>query len=426
MMRPHPVPPTTRLELAIAWRYLRSRSASRLLNFISVIAIGGVLVGVSALIVIIGVMNGLQSDLREKILVGSPDIRILTFGDDLVMPNWQPVLDWARKQHGIVATAPFVLAQAGVSAGHKYGEGAVIVGIEPAGPAVQEPTPIRHFAVKGAGNFTFRTSDGSRDGVVIGKRLAERLNVFPGDSITMVGFTGLKFNPAFGGYVPSLRKYEVTGWFETGMYEYDNAYIYMSLRNAQDFAGLGNAVTGLEARTTDRWTAHGVAETLKRALPRYRVVDWEEQNASLFSALKLEKFAMGVILLLIVIVAAFNIVSTLTMVVRDKTREIGILRAMGMPAASLRRIFQAQGTVIGVVGTTLGLAVGLGAAVAIDRGHFIKLDPGVYFIDHLPVRVQPLDVVWIVLASIAIAAAATLYPARQAARLYPVDAIREE
>jgi lipoprotein-releasing system permease protein len=158
----------------------------------------------------------------------------------------------------------------------------------------------------------------------------------------------------------------------------------------------------------------------------YRTEDWQQQNSSLFQALKLEKLGMTVILLLIVLVAAFNIVSTLTMVVTDKTREIGILKAMGMPARSIRRIFFAQGVVIGAVGTFAGLIIGLAAAIAVDRYRLIPLDPSVYFIDHLPVDTQLLDVAWIVLASLGIAAIATLYPARQAARLYPVEAIRHE
>ncbi|MDQ3697681.1 MAG: ABC transporter permease [Gemmatimonadota bacterium] len=416
----------TRLELTIAWRYLRSRSASRLLNFISVIAITGVLVGVSALIVIIGVMNGLQNDLREKILVGSPDIRVLTWGDDLSMPAWRDVLERTRKQPGVVAVAPFVLTQAGVTAGHDYGEGARVVGIEPPGRGVEDVTTIRGHALPGGSGFAFKTMSGATNGVVLGNRLGQRLNAFPGDSVTLVPFTGLKFNAAIGGYVPRLAKYEVSGWVETGMYEYDNAYIYMSLDNAQNLAGLGDAVTGIEAKTTDRWIASETAVELRQRLGTYRVVDWQEQNSTLFQALKLEKFAMGIILLLIVVVAAFNIVSTLTMVVRDKSREIGILRAMGLPARSVRRIFQVQGAVVGFVGTAIGLVIGLGAAISIDRYRLIKLDPAVYFIDHLPVHVEALDVIWIVLASMVIAFAATVYPSLQAARLYPVDAIRAE
>jgi lipoprotein-releasing system permease protein len=186
-------------------------------------------------------------------------------------------------------------------------------------------------------------------------------------------------------------------------------------------------VTGIEVKTSDRWQAASVASHLVGALGwPYRTVDWEEQNHSLFQALKLEKLGMGVILLLIVLVAAFNIVSTLTMVVADKTKEIGILKAMGMPARSIRRIFFAQGLVIGVVGTFLGLLLGFGAALALDKYQFIKLDAQVYFIDHLPVSTQPTDVMWIVLASIAIAAIATVYPSVQASRLFPIEAIRHE
>ncbi|MBX6332774.1 MAG: ABC transporter permease, partial [Gemmatimonadaceae bacterium] len=179
--------------------------------------------------------------------------------------------------------------------------------------------------------------------------------------------------------------------------------------------------------TPDRWASHEVGERITNVLGYpYRVVDWQDQNSSLFQALKLEKLAMGVILLLIVVVAAFNIVSTLTMVVKDKTREIGILKAMGMTGRAIRRIFLVQGLVIGAVGTGLGVVLGVGAGEAIDRGKFISLDPQVYFIDHLPVTIQAFDVAWIVAASVAIAVLATLYPSLQAARLYPVEAIRHE
>ena len=413
------------LEIAIAWRYLRSRSGSRLLSFISMIAIGGVVVGVSALIVIIGVMNGLQNDLREKILVGSPDIRVLTFGEGLEMPGWRATLAKVRRQPGILAAAPFVLTQAGVTAGHAYGEGVMVMGIAPQSRGAAEVTSIRKHAT--AGDFRFASSDGRARGTVLGKRVAERLGVLPGDSVTMVSFAGLKFNPAVGSYVPQLKRYEVTGLFETGMYEYDNAYVYLSLEAAQELAGLDTAVTGIEARTSNRWGASKIAEQLSASLGYpYRVLDWQEQNSSLFQALKLEKLGMGIILLLIVIVAAFNIVSTLTMVVKDKTREIGILKAMGMTAPSIRRIFFAQGLVIGCVGTGLGVAMGLGAALGLEKYKFISLDPQIYFIDHLPVSIEVGDVMWIILASVAIAALATLYPSVQAARLYPIEAIRHE
>ena len=415
----------TRLELQIAWRYLRSRRGSKLLSLISIIAIGGVLVGVSALIIIIGVMNGLQHDLREKILVGSPDIRVLTYGEDLKINDWPTVLQKVRKQPGVVTAAPFVLTEGVMTGGRDYAGGVYIVGLPPQGRGVPDVTTIRSHAT--SGDFRFASSDGKQRGVVLGKLLASRFAKYPGDSVLLMSAALGKINPVTGGIVPNVERFEVTGIVQTGMYEYDNSYAFIALDKAQELAGLGTGVTGIEVKTADRWQARGVANQLISSLGwPFRTVDWEEQNHSLFQALKLEKLGMGVILLLIVLVAAFNIVSTLTMVVADKTKEIGILKAMGMPARSIRRVFFAQGLVIGVVGTVLGLILGFAGATALDKYQFIKLDPQVYFIDHLPVTTQPADVMWIVLASVAIAAVATIYPSVQASRLFPIEAIRHE
>lgn len=414
----------SRLELSIAWRYLRSRRGSKLLSLISVIAIGGVVIGVSALIVIMGVMTGLQNDLRDKILIGSPDVRVLNYGSDFVIKDWQKVLVKTRAEPGVVAAAPFVLTKAIVGAGHKYSDGAYVMGIVPEGEGGPPVTTIRSFRT--AGDFRFETLDGKRRGAVIGAKLANRLGVYPGvDSIELMT-VGTQLSPVTGTPIPRVERLEVTGVFDTGMYEYDNGYIFLALPVAQKLADMGDDVTGLEVRTRDRWEARAVAERLAKTLGYpYRTEDWQAQNSSLFQALRLEKLGMTFILLLIILVAAFNIVGTLTMVVSDKTKEIGILRAMGMPAASIRRIFLAQGTLIGVVGTTLGLLLGLATSIALDKYRLIKLDPQVYFIDHLPVSRAPLDIGLTVLASLVIAAAATIYPAVQASRLYPVEAMRE-
>lgn len=413
------------IEFDIAWRYLRSRRGSKLLSFISVIAIGGVIVGVSALIVVMGVMNGLQRDLREKILIGSPDIRVLSYGEDLKIADWRTVMDRVKKEQGVTAVAPFVLTQGLLSTGHDYVEGAYVSGIEPQGRGTVDVTSIRQHATQG--DFRFASSDGQQRGVVLGKLLAERLNAYPQDTVTIMTISGTKLNRATGTFVPRPVRFEVTGIFETGMYEYDNAYVYMSLAAAQDIAGLDSSVTGLEVKTTDRWRAPEIAPALAQRLGfPYRTVDWQEQNSSLFQALKLEKLGMGVILLLIVVVAAFNIVSNLTMVVADKTKEIGILKAMGMTARSVRRVFLTQGLVIGFAGTFLGLVLGLVVSVALGKYKLIKLDPAIYFIDHLPVTTEWSDVALTVLASVLIAGLATLYPAQQAAKLYPIEAIRHE
>ena len=424
---PAPARSLARLELAIAWRYLRSRRGSSLLSLISMIAIGGVTVGVSALILIMGVMNGLQRDLRDKILVGSPDIRVLTFGEGLKMDGWRDVLTKVKANPSVVAVAPVVLTQGLIQKQGNTGftTGAQIAGIEPEGPGVADVTSIRQHAI--LGNFRFITADGEKRGAVLGKRLAESLNVWPGDSITVVTSAPGAVSPLTGQPTPIFESFQVTGVVETGMFEYDNAYMFVALPHAQRMAGLGDAVTGVEVRTRDRWQASEVARQLFDTLKfPYRTVDWQEQNSSLFQALKLEKLGMGVILLLIVLVAAFNIVSTLTMVVTDKTREIGILKAMGLPARSVRRIFFLQGLVIGLVGTLGGMLLGLAASVALGHYKFIKLDPSVYFIDHLPVATEPFDVLLTVGASVLVAAVATLYPANQAAKLYPLEAIRHE
>jgi len=291
---------------------------------------------------------------------------------------------------------------------------------------VPNVTSIRQRAT--AGDFTFVSSDGEHHGAVLGTKLAERLNVTPDrDSITLLTINPNRLDPLTGMPAPHAVTLQVTGIFDTGLYEYDNSYLIISLEAAQQLAGLDSAVTGIEVKAPSRDAASAVSSRLQDSLgPRYLTRDWHQQNDALFTALELEKLGMSVSLLLISVVAAFNIISTLIMVVTDKTKEIGILRAMGMSARSIRLVFVAQGMVIGVVGTGLGLAAGLAVAALIGRERLISLDPSIYFIDYLPVATQPLDVVLIVAASVGIAALATIYPARRAARLLPVDAIRHE
>jgi len=413
------------LELRIALRYLKSRRTSQLLSLITVIAVGGITVGVMALVVVLGVMNGLQNDLREKILVVNPHLRVLTYGEGLRLDAWRAVLPKVRRTRGVEAAAPFVLTQGLISAGHDYAEGVAVIGIE-ADTGTRAVTSLpRHFT---KGDLTFHTTQPGVDGgIAIGVRLASKLTVYPGDIVTLVAPAGSKYNSSLGAFIPKLRRYEVTGLFETGMYDYDNSYVVMRRETAQDFAGLDSAVTGLEVRLADPRHADTFATTLEAQLGYpYRALDWQSQNRSLFSALKLEKLGMGLVVFLICVVAAFNIVGTLTMVVRDKTREIGILLAMGMRRASIRRIFLAQGIFIGLVGTALGVVFGLLLGASVNNGQLIPIDPSIYFIDHLPVHTEPRDALFVIVASLLIATLAPLYPSIQAARLEPVGAIRYE
>jgi lipoprotein-releasing system permease protein len=415
----------SRLERRIARRYLRSRRTTRVASLNTVISTGGVAVGVMALIVVLGVMNGLRDDLRQRILVANPHLRILTFGAGLRMDDWRRTLQIVRRQPGVVAAAPEVISQAGITAGQDYGEGVNLVGFDP-DTGSHSVTSLPQAIQKG--DLTFRTTKPNVDGgILLGARLANRLSVYPGDVITLVPVTQAKMNPALGVAVPRFWRFEVTGLFDTGMFQYDNQFVVLKLDVAQRFTGLGDAVSGLAVRVTDPDRAPEIGEAIEKVLGYpYRSLDWQTQNVSLFSALQLEKLAMGLIIFFIMVVAAFNIVGTLTMVVADKTREIGILRAMGLTSPAVARVFLLQGAVIGAVGTAVGLAGGLALAYLVDKSGWIRINPAVYFIDHLPVHVEVEDVLVVVLASLAIAVLATIYPSRAAAGLTPVDAIRHE
>lgn len=411
------------LEWFIGRRYLASRRGTRFLSFSTLISIGGVSVGVMALIVVIAVMTGLQEDLREKILGTNPHIWVMTFGEGMRMDEWRGPLARIQGVEGVVAVAPFIHTEVGVSNRAGYAEGAVLRGIDPAAPGIA--VTAMSDAVR-SDTLPLRPTRSGLPPVIVGQGLASNLNLLPGDTLTVTSFAGTRMT-AFGGLMPPMRRFEVTGLFKTGMYEYDQKFVYTSLAAAQELTGLGASVSGLEVRTADPMRADDVADRVVRTLGMaYRAQDWKRMNSSLFAALQLEKFAMTVILLLIVIVAAFNIVSTLIMLVTEKTREIGILKSMGLSSRSVLRIFMIQGLVIGVVGSLVG---GIGGGLvtwAVDRYELIKIPGEIYFIDHLPVTINPLDVAVILVSTILISFLATIYPALQASRLTPVEAIRHE
>ncbi len=407
----------------IARRYLSSRRGRGFLSLITWIAIGGVAVGVMALIVVIAVMSGLQTDLREKILGANSHGMVLELGETVRMEAWESVLGRLLEDPDVVAAAPFIYTEVGLNVpGGSYSEGAVLRGILDDSVAL-EVTEIDEHVV--SGRMPFGETESGRPGILLGASLADRLGLFPGRQVTLVSFQGAELTPT--GIQPQMRLFEVTGLFETGLYQYDTKFAYVDLASAQNLLKMGTTVTGVEFNVRDPWRSGEVADRLEAELGfPYRVDDWQKQNASLFSALKLEKFAMGVILLLIVLVASFNIVSTLIMVVTDKIREIGILRAMGLTARDITRVFVLQGVVIGFIGTAIGTVLGLILSLLLKRYQFITLPGDVYFVDKLPVDLNLPDILTIVLASLAISFIATLYPARRAAEYTPVEAIRHE
>jgi lipoprotein-releasing system permease protein len=415
----------TALERRVALRYLRGQRGTRRAALQTVVAIGGIAVGVTALILVLGLMNGLRDDLRDRILTASPHLRVLTFGEGLRMEGWREASEIIRGVEGVVAVAPEVVTGTMVQNMARHVELAKVAGLEP-GEGTEVVTGVAQVMVQGT--FTRRPPDDEIDaGVVLGTRLAKNLNVGPGDRLRMVSPASAQVSRVTGTVTPVWWVVEVTGVFETGMYIYDAEFVMMDRESAQRFAGLDSAVSMLAVRVADPWAAPVVAERINEVLGYpYRTETWQDQNASLFAALKLEKLAMGLVIFFIMIVAAFNIVGTLTMVVAFKTREIGILRAMGLPAQGIGRIFLAQGAIIGAIGTGIGLVLGLAISLLVDRGGLIKIDPQVYFIEKLPIRTELLDVLVIVVVAIALAIVATIHPARQAAKLEPVEAIRAE
>lgn len=413
-----------RLDWYIARRYLASRRKGRFLSLITLIAVGGVLLGVMALITVIAVMTGLQRDLQTKILGTNPHIYVFQQGQGFRMARWRPILQRVVQLPEVVSAEPFVMTQVGVTGGGEFAQAGTLYGIDPHA-AAQPMTSIE--ADLRSGKLALGPTHGDLPGVLVGRRLADKLGLLPGDTVTLAAFESLKRTPD-GSIMPRLRQFEVTGLFSTGMYEYDSQNLYSTIPAVQDLLGIGpDTISGVAVNIQDPWGARKVGETINRTLAfPYWTTDWMTLNQSLFSALKLEKLAMSVILFLIVVVAAFNIITQLIMVVTDKTKEIGILKSMGMTDGTVLRVFMLQGLAIGIIGTVLGGLGGSGLVWLLSKYHFISLPGDVYFIDTLPVALDPVDFVLIILLSVLIAFAATIYPARQASKLLPVEAIRHD
>lgn len=410
------------LEWKIALRYLSSKRRRGLISVIGWIAIGGVFVGVAALVIVMSVMNGLQDDLREKILTNTPHLLIQKYNSEPIA-EYQAVAATLRDAPGVTGASPFIYTEGIIGHGRGRSEGAVIRGVDPR----HEPdvADTREQMISGDWDLA-QGPDQPYPEVVMGYMLADRLGALPGDTLTLTTPEVASVSPLHG-TIPKLQKFILAGTFKSGLFEYDSKFVYVSLAALQDYLQTGDVAFGVAARVSDAWNARETGERIVARLGGpYYATTWIELNQPLFSALKLEKKAMFVILVLIVLVAAFNIISTLTMIVMDKTKEIGILRSMGMQGRAIRRIFVYQGALIGSVGTTLGCVAGLIAALLLARYRFISLPGEVYFIDTLPVSIEPLNIAVIIGSSLIISLAATIYPARQAAGMAPVDAIRYE
>lgn len=410
-----------RMDWTIALRYLAPRRGRGFLGLLSLIAVGGVFVGVTALVVVLAVMSGFEQELRQRIVGAYAHVVVLRRGDE-PLRHYREVMARVAEDPGVEALAPFVYTEAILSNGRTHQEGVILRGVDL--DLESQVTDIRAHLVDGSLDLDLDGED-RYPGILLGSVLADRLLAFPGDTLVAASLAASRLTPL--GYVPKLRRFRVAGIVRTGIYEFDAKLAYIGLEEAQALLGLDGAVTGLSVRVRDAYGAPEVGARLADSLGYpYRTNNWIEMNQSLFSALKLEKVVMFVILTLIILVAAFNIVSTLIMIVKDKAREIGILRSMGLTARRVVRIFVLEGLTIGLVGTALGSMAGLLLAYLLDRYQFISIPGDVYFIDSLPVAMEWLDFALVAAASLAISLTATIYPALRAARLTPVEAIRNE
>jgi len=414
-------------EWFVSLRYLKAKRRQTFISVISICSVGGVALGVCALIVVLAVMNGFRHNWRDRILGVTAHAVILSY--DGGVADYPAVVGAAGEEAGVVAATPFIYGQAMIAAGSRV-LGLVVRGVEPA--TVARVTKLKESLLShDLGRLSQKAVDPRPESkgreietIILGQELARNLGVDVGSLVRLISPFGEE--TPFG-RKPKARDFLVSDLFRSGMYEYDSSLAYLSLGAAQRFFGLGQSVTGVEVKVGDIYAAAEVAERLAKRLGYpYWTRNWMEMNRNLFSALKLEKTAMFIILILIVLVAAFNIVSTLIMVVMEKTKDIAILKSIGARTSSIRKIFVYQGLTIGLVGTAFGLALGLVLCEILRRYQFIKLPSDIYYISTLPVRVDPLDVGLIALAAVAISFLATIYPSFQGARLNPVEALRYE
>lgn len=425
-------------ELLIALRYLTARRKQAFISVISSISTLGVIVGVMALIIALGLMTGLQQEIRNKILGSSAHVSVFKTGPDGMTDYRREVAALGAQPH-VRGAAPAVYGKALLSSSHQQSAVVTIKGIDPA--LERTVTDLGRNVVEGkladlgpssgpGGSSGDRGASSAGeaprrpDGILLGQDVAKSLGVFVGDSVTLTSPEGT-LSPF--GRMPRVHVFRVVGISYSGLYEFDSAWGYIALPVAQRIFDKGSAVDLIELRVDDIYRAPAIAADLTARLgPAYVTQDWAEMNRSLFSALWLEKMAISITIGLIVLVAALNIIATLILLVMEKNKDIAILKTMGATARSITAIFMLQGVIIGTIGTFVGATAGYTVARILDRYRLIHIPVDVYQISYVPFRVQHLDLMVVIVAAVLICFLATIYPSRQAARLDPAEALRYE
>jgi lipoprotein-releasing system permease protein len=395
----------------------------------SIISILGVALGVWALIIVLAVMNGFETDIKEKILGTYSHVILMKYGNEGIS-KYSTLIEQVKGYERVVSASPFIYNQVMLTSKANV-SGVVIRGIDP--DSAVEVTNIGRAIKEGSlSELKTQGGDGATPGIIIGRELARHLGTFLNEPITVISPMGT-ITPM--GMVPRMKQFKVVGVFNVGMYEYDSSLAYISLKEAQRFFNMGDAVTGIEIKVDDVYKAKEVARVIQEKLDfPYWTKDWMEMNKNLFSALRLEKVIMFIILFLIVFVAAFNIVSTLIMVVMEKNRDIAILKSMGATARGIMKIFIIDGLIIGAVGTILGAIAGLLVAINMETisGYvervlgFEVFPRDVYYLERFPSELNPFDVVIIVIVAVMLCFLAALYPSWKASKLDPAEALRYE
>ncbi|MGH7823920.1 MAG: lipoprotein-releasing ABC transporter permease subunit [Candidatus Binatia bacterium] len=413
-------------ELFIGLRYLRARRRETFISLITLISVLGVMIGVMTLNVVMGVMTGFEETLRDRLLGINAHVAVVKSGDQL--REYERLIAQLAEQPGVVAASPTIYGQVMLTAGSRV-TGVVVRGVDP--DRVNRVVDIQRYVKEGA--LTGLKSQHALEveerrvllpGIILGERLANQLGVFPGSPVQAVSPIG---SPTAIGVIPKVKRFVVIGLLKTGMSEIDSTLVLMGLDDAQKFFELGDAVTNIEIRVDEVNLSREIAEEIQRRLGfPYLTEDWTRLWPNLFSALQLEKTVYFLVLLLMVLIGAFNIVSTLVMVVMEKKKDIAILRSMGATRESIRRIFLFKGCVIGFVGTTSGVLLGYIICLLIEQYQFIKLPDGVFLISTVPVRLYLSNFVLVAVTSFLVCLFASIYPARQAAKLDPVEIIRYE